>query len=148
MRPVWNLDPEFQSLLKQWVESRIWDDGTTLPVSQMLAVVEDGEIQAGVAFHDWNPRAGVIEISAASRNKRWLTRSVLKAIFSYVFEDIGCQLCAARVDPENTSLRRIFRSYGFNEFLIPRLLGRSKDQVVLTLTDDDWRSNKFNRKAS
>lgn len=148
MEPVFAGTHEFNQAIKQWVEMRIWNDGRELPPSRMMGVFEGGKIQAAVAFHDFQEKEGVIEISAASESKRWLTRKVLHAIFSYVFNDAKCQLCVARINPENTSLLRIFKAYGFNDIRIPRLLGREKDQIILTLTDDDWLASKFERKAA
>ncbi len=148
MDAVFAGNPDFNAAIKKWVENRIWDDGRELPESVMMGVFDKGKIVAAVAFHDFHPKEGVIEISAASDSKRWLTRNVLHAIFSYVFVTAKCQLCVARIDPENTSLLRIFKAYGFNDIRIPRLLGREKDQIVLTLTDDDWLANKFERKAA
>lgn len=140
--------PEINEALKQWVEHRIWDDGSTLPPSVMMGIFENRELIAAVAFHDYHPKAGVIELSAASESKRWLTRPVLHSMFSYVFNDAECQMCVVRIDPDNKSLFRIFKAYGFNDIRIPRLLGREKDQIVMTLTDDDWKANKFERKAA
>ncbi len=148
MDAVFAGNPEFNQAMKQWIEARIWDDGSTLPPSIMMGVCDNGKIVAAVAYHDYHEKEGVIEISAASESKRWLTRNVLHAIFSHVFVTAKCQLCVARIDPENTSLLRIFKAYGFNDIRIPRLLGREKDQIVLTLTDDDWLANKFERKAA
>ncbi len=148
MEVVWATDPSLNHAVKMWIEQRIWDDGRELPSSVTMGVFEDQKIVAGVAFHDFQPKAGVIEISAASENKRWLTRNVLKNIFGYVFNDARCQMCVARIDPDNTSLLRIFKAYGFNDIRIPRLLGRDKDQIILTLTQEDWEANRFNRKAA
>ena len=148
MEVVWASDPAMNHAVKMWSESRIWDDGREVPPSLTMGVLEDRKIVAGVAFHDFQPKAGVIEISGASESKRWLTRNVLKNIFGYVFNDARCQMCVARIDPDNTSLLRIFKAYGFNDIRIPRLLGRDKDQIILTLTQEDWEANRFNRKAA
>ncbi len=147
MEVVWPSDPAMNQAVKMWIENRIWDDGRELPPCVTMGVFEDKKIVAGVAFHDYQPKEGVMEISAASESRRWLTRNVLKNIFGYVFNEARCQLCVARIDPDNSSLLRIFKAYGFNDIRIPRLLGRSKDQIILTLTDDDWKANKFERKA-
>ena len=140
--------PALNQAIKEWIEQRIWTDGRVLPPSVTMGMFDDGAIVAGVAFHDWQPVEGVIEISAASDTKRWLTRPVLHAMFSYVFETAGCQLAVARIDPENKSLCRIFKAYGFEEYFIPRLMGRDKGQTILTLTEEAWRMNKFERKAA
>jgi RimJ/RimL family protein N-acetyltransferase len=141
--------PELNEAMKQWIESHIWSDGRTLPPSLTMGLFDEhAKIFAGVAFHNYDPWAGVIEISAASESKRWLTRPVLKAIFGYAFNDAGCQMVVARVDPEDKATVRIFKAYGFQEYVVKRLLGRDKDQCVLTLTDDDWKSNKFEKRVA
>lgn len=113
-----------------------------------MAVVDRGRVIAGVLYNNWHPENGVIELHAASADKRWLTRPVLKAIFAYPFDQIGCQLCVLRVSERNTPMLRIARAYGFNAYPIPRLRGRDEAECILTLTDDDWRSNRFNKDAS
>lgn len=111
-----------------------------------LAVIDADELIAGVVYHNFQPESGVIELSAASTSKRWLTRQVLKAMFSYPFDQLGCQMVVLRVSERNTPMIRIGKAYGFQDFVIPRLRGRDEAEVLLTLTDSDWRTNRFNRR--
>lgn len=106
---------------------------------------EDNEIIGGFYYHDWNPDAGVIEISGASVDKRWLTRKVLYGLFSYPFNDLQCQIVAMRHSAEDKPLARMLKAYGFHQVTIPRLFGRDHDAIVSTLTDDAWRSNGFHK---
>jgi RimJ/RimL family protein N-acetyltransferase len=99
---------------------------------------------AGFVFHNWNPEAGVIELSAASTSRRWLTRDRLRAVFGYPFDQLGCQLCIARISADNATARRIWKSLGADEFVIPRLRGRNEDEAIATLTVEAWRA--FERK--
>jgi len=108
-----------------------------------LAVIDADTLVAGIVYHNYAPAAGVIEISASSTTPRWLTRSVLFEMFSYPFEQIGCQLVAMRIRPSDKPLRRMLKAYGFSEYLIPRLRGRHEAELVMTLTDDAWRANGF-----
>jgi RimJ/RimL family protein N-acetyltransferase len=113
-----------------------------------MGVIKTGskpELIAGVVYHNWNPEAGVIELSAASSSKLWLTRPVLKAMFAYPFEQIGCQMAVLRVSVRNPIMVSIALRYGFKSHIIPRLRGRDEDEHILTLTDDDWRANRFNQ---
>lgn len=124
--------------------TRIWDH------CKALAVFDGEELIAVVIYHDWNPEAGVIEISAASTSKRWLTRKVLHEIFAYPFDRLEYQMVVARVSPNNQTdngrgTTRIFRAYGFDEYRIPRLRGRNEDEIIFTLTDDKWRSKSMER---
>lgn len=111
-----------------------------------IGVANDrNEIVGGFYYHDWNPDAGVIEISGASTDKRWLTRKVLYGLFAYPFNDLGCQLVAMRHSANDKALARMLKAYGFHQATIPRLFGRGHDAIVSTLTDDAWRSNGFHR---
>ena len=111
----------------------------------VFGLTKGDAVSAVVLFHNYDPGAGVIEISAASDDKRWLTRPVLRALFGYAFNELGCQAVVARIDPERAALARIFTAYGFQRFDLPRLRGRNKGEAVLILADDDWRLNGFHK---
>ncbi len=99
---------------------------------------------AGFVFHNWNPEAGTIEVSGASLRRNWATKDVVKAIFAYPFDQLGCQMVVARHSAGNARVRRIWKSLGADEFVIPRLRGRNEDEAIATLTVEAWRA--FERK--
>lgn len=96
-------------------------------------------IIAGVVFHNYSPESGVMEMSAAATSPRWLTRRVLHAMHSYIFEDAGCQMAAMRVGEQNARMRSIAERYGYTPYRIPRLRGRDEAEILFTLTDDEWK---------
>ena len=106
----------------------------------------DGKLIGGVVYHNYQPEAGTIELSSAATTPRWLNRLVLYAIFAYPFE-IGCQMALMRVSARNTRLHRQFDALGLRRHPIPRLYGRDEDGIIFTLTDDDWSTWRFKRKA-
>ncbi len=110
-----------------------------------MAVLDEGVVIAGVLYNNYHPDEGIIEMHAGSLDRRWLTRPVLKAMFSHVFDTFRCQLCVLRVSEFNRSMLRIAKAYGFQEHIIPRLRGRFEAEHILTLSDDDWRANRFNK---
>lgn len=146
MRPIWvhHSEPGYRSLLS-FMTQRIWGDDRDMMAGTIMAVVDEDAVKAVVLFHNYEPEAGVIEVSAASDSKRWLTRPILWEMFSYAFGEVGCQAVVARIDPDNTSLARIFTAYGFTRHDIPRLRGRDKADCVLVLTDDAWAANGFHK---
>jgi len=107
---------------------------------------ETGELVAGMVFHDWQPGPGLIQISSASKSPRWLTANVRYMMFSYPFDQIGCQMVVLQVSANNERMVRIAKAFGFTPYLIKRMRGRDEDGYVFTLTDDDWRNSKFTRK--
>ncbi len=111
---------------------------------QTAAVVDnDGHMVAGVVFHNWNAESGVLEVSAASLSRKWATRGVLRDLFGYVFKH--CQACVARTAENNTTVRRLWKAFGAQEYIIPRLRGREASEAILLLTDDAWAKSKFMR---
>ena len=101
----------------------------------------------GVIYHDWNPEAGTMCMSAAGE-PGWLSRSVLHAMHAYVFDVAGCQLAVLQVSERNHRMRRIGLAYGYTETRIPRLRGRDEAEMIMTLPDDEWRASRFHRSVT
>lgn len=110
-----------------------------------IGFVEDGTLIGGTVYTNWDPRAGVIELSTAATTPRWLSPRVLHAIFSYPFDEIGCQMVVLRVSERNTRMVKIAKRFGFEGYLIDRLRGRDEAEWVFTLTAEAWRDTKFER---
>ncbi len=110
-----------------------------------IGVARDERIVGGFVFHDYAPECDVIEMSFASSDRRWLTRSILYHVFSYVFDDLGCQMACARTPAGRGPVLRMARAYGFKQVRVPRLFGRREDGVISTLTVEDWKSNGFHK---
>jgi RimJ/RimL family protein N-acetyltransferase len=110
-----------------------------------IGVADGGRLVGGFVFHNYNPVAGVMEVSFAGTHGRWLTRPVLYAAFSYVFDQLGCQLAVSRSPAGLKTALRIASAYGFEQVRVPRLFGRHEDGVISTLTAEAWRSNGFHK---
>ena len=108
-----------------------------------MGVIEGDRLIAGIVYHNYCPEHGTIEITGAATTKRWLTRQVIRSMFGYPFDQIGCQMVVARHPEANESLRGMWISAGATEYVIPRLRGRHEAEVISTLTDDGWRSSKL-----
>jgi RimJ/RimL family protein N-acetyltransferase len=135
--------------MAQWCANEIWPcEGETFGNCTTMGVLLDKKLVAVVVFHNWQPNAGVIELSAAAISKRWLNRRVLRAIFRYCFERVEAQIVVLRTSPNDEALSRILKSYGFRCHRIPRLRGRHEDELINTLTDDDWKTSRFERQST
>lgn len=119
-----------------------WPDGWQ--IGTILAIAKGDKIVAAVLFHNWQPQNGVIEISAASDDRGWLSRAVLFDLFDYAFNQMGAQAVVARMDA-GRPLIRIFEAYGFRRYDIPRLRGRDAAETVMILGDEDWKANGFHK---
>lgn len=143
---VWggSANPELRDEIAKFVASRIGADRGFGPCVTM-GVVNGNRLIAGMVFHNYAPESGVIELSGASDSSRWLTRPVFKAMFSYPFEQAGCQMLVARHSERNARVRRMWRAVGAVEHIIPRLRGRDEAEVISTYTVETWREGKIMR---
>jgi RimJ/RimL family protein N-acetyltransferase len=141
MRPVYGQDEAVARL----VASLIPAAAHGFSAFTAMGVDHGGVLVGGFVFANWSPEAGTIEISYAGIDRRWLTRPVLYAAFSYVFDGIGCQMAIAQTPARLQHAVRIARAYGFKQVTIPRLYGRDQDGIISTLTAEEWRSNGFHK---
>jgi RimJ/RimL family protein N-acetyltransferase len=107
------------------------------------AILKDEQMIAGFVFHDWQPEFETIEISGVATDPAWFTRDHICEILGYAFS--FCQTCIAKTHEDNKRARRICKSFGAQEFILPRLRGRMASEAVLLLTDDAWAESKFMR---
>ena len=132
--------------IAKWVADKIPGCARGWDACVAMRIYTDRTI-GGVVFHDWNPEAGVMCMSAAGE-PGWLSRPVLYAMHSYIFDQAACQLAVMQVSEENERMRRIGLAYGYTEHRIPRLRGRDKAEIIMTLPDDVWRASRFHKVQS
>ena len=131
----------------QWVANELGQSDFAGGFLSAIGVADGGQLVGGTAFHNYYPKEGVIELSSACTDPGWLTRRMIRAIFTYAFDLLECQLAVMRVSADNSRMLNIARRFGFNLYTIPRLRGKSEDEVICTLTDDQWRASRFNRRS-
>jgi len=145
MRYSFHEGQEAQKWVK-WASERI--AGCERGWTECVAMRVYGDETAGVVvFHDYNPEAQTMCMSAAGK-PGWLTRQTLYAMHSYIFNDAACQLAVLQTSENNRTMQRIAKAYGYNPFRIPRLRGRHEAEIIWTLTDDDWRQSRFHKKVN
>ena len=142
------MTPFWDARVAAWVARRIPGCERGFGECQALGVEHKGEIVAGLVFHNWEPESGVIEISAAATDPRWMTRTVIRTALDYAFSQAGCQMVVARQAVTNLAPRKAWKALGAKEYIIPRLRGRNEAGSLITLTDDAWNASRFNREVS
>lgn len=146
MNIAWCHNDRAFDVVSEFVSTRIWGKPKPFLGNTAMGVVNRaGGLVAGVVFSNYDPDAGVIEMSAASDSARWMTRPVLWGMFNYAFNQMACQAVVLRTDPDNTRLARILTAYGFDRYDIPRLRGKNKPESLFILGDDVWRGNGFHK---
>jgi RimJ/RimL family protein N-acetyltransferase len=78
-----------------------------------LGVERDQELVAGIVYN--NLREANIEATIASSTPKWCTRSVLRAIFWYPFEQLGVGRLTAITELENDHVRTFLSRLGFQQ---------------------------------
>lgn len=141
------MTPFWDERVAAWVARRIPNCERGFEPCVGLGVLRrDKKLVAGLVFHNWEPEAGLIEVSGAAIDPRWMTRTVMNEALGYAFDVAGCQMVFARQSVKNEAPRKAWKALGAQEVIIPRLRGRHEDGSIITLTDDAWRASKF-RKA-
>jgi RimJ/RimL family protein N-acetyltransferase len=140
--------PDLNCNLSDWASHQIWGDERGFGPCMTLGVSDGSKLIAVVVYHNHHPENGIVELSAAAIDRRWLTGPVLTEMFTHAFDGLDCQLVVLRVAPSEKHLKRMLKAYGFQCYTIPRLRGRFEDELIFTLTDNDWRTNKFNMRLS
>lgn len=130
--------------IDEWVAGRLgfrpWSD------SYSIANVKDGFILGACVFHNWFPEYGVIELTAASDRKVWLTRELINALGDYVFDHLKCQMLVMRTSEDNAEAQKTAKALGCSQYTIPRLRGKKTNEVLHCLTDDDWQDHRYRRR--
>jgi hypothetical protein len=132
--------------LARLVADRIWpEQGKEFGNCHCICITDDGELAAGLVYHNFDPSAELIEISGAAWAKGWLTRAVLKIMYGYPFVDCGCQAVVQRVPDDDKAQHRMLKAFGAEHYRIPRLRGRDRAENIFVTTRETWEANKFAR---
>ena len=107
---------------------------------------EIGQLIAGMVYHNWDPDAGILEMSGASKDPQWLTRQTLARIYHVPFVKAQCQMTVMRVPEDDERLLRQLAVYGYVFVKVPRMFGRERNGVLCLLTYEAWAANKFNKR--
>lgn len=133
--------PDLNEMVCDLVSSILWPEGGkrfTSGTFCSLGVSDGSNLVAGVIYHNADPDSGVIELSSASRSRRWMNKSVLRSMFDVPFYILGMNLAVHRVSGDNQHMIKQFRRFGHNEYIVPHLSGPNISQHIFTLTKDEW----------
>lgn len=115
--------------------------------SKAIGVINaDGQLIAGMVYHNWDPESGTIEMSGAATDPKWLSVETLRRVYQYPYLQLGCQLTYMRVSAENDRLLRQLAAFNYSFIRMPRMLGRDRDAVLCQLTYEAWADNKICRR--
>jgi len=94
-----------------------------------IGVVNDrGKIVGAAVFHEY--RGTDIQISCASESPKWISKKVLRAIFSYPFKQLGCRRVTVMTPSKHAHMRQLIDRLGFKQEGILRDAYQDDDCVV------------------
>jgi RimJ/RimL family protein N-acetyltransferase len=135
-------NPDLNKMLCRFVGERIGVDH--FGPCGSLGVVKGSTVVAGIVFHNWIPDYGVIEISAAADDPRWLARKTIRQVMKICFDQHQCQQIYARIEISNHRACQIFDFLGFRKIVLPNMRGKDRDENLYLMTADEWASHKLN----
>ena len=117
----------------RWVVDRV--DHMDVPREYAaIGVARDGELIAGVIYHNFIPDYRGLEISMASSSPRWATRRTIRALLSYPFEQLGCRWVLTCTPHKNEAALRVNRALGFvQRGVLPDFYDAKKHAVLMTM---------------
>jgi orotate phosphoribosyltransferase len=112
-----------------------------------IGVTDGARMIAGIVYHNYDPDAGVLQISvAAEPGTRWCTPETLRRLYQFPFLQAGCQMVIQIVPAEDVGAQRQMAAMNHTLTRIPRLLGSTRDAVLGQLTVEDWIDSKVCRR--
>jgi hypothetical protein len=104
------------------------------PYSVLASIDADGHITAGVVFQNWTGRD--IELSVAAIS---IPRSLLRAIYRYTVEQLGCRRVTFRIRSSDLRTQESAQRLGAKwEGRIRRFYSDTEDAVILGILEEDF----------
>lgn len=123
--------------LRGWLEERV---KVALPNdAQFVGRIESERILAAIAFSHWS--GPDVEISVAAEPGS-ASRRLLNTLFGYVFEQLGCARCTARIRISNQASIALAERLGFQREGVMRQWFGDEDAVIYGLLRNEhgiWR---------
>lgn len=116
----------YDAEIAYWVAQRLGVN--SFGPCRAIGVGLDGEIIAGVVYHDCRHRS--LEMSIASTTPKWATRLTLKHFFAYPFLTQGVDRVTALVDADATDIQRFDERLGFVKEGVLRKAHPNGDAII------------------
>ena len=97
----------------KWVAERIGWSASELEPCTTIGFVLDGNLICGIVFNSFRPSSRDIHLTIAADNPVWATRRNIKAIFYYVFIQLGCNRLTLTIKKKNKRARKLAEGLGF-----------------------------------
>jgi RimJ/RimL family protein N-acetyltransferase len=127
---IYDQHPEFVEWICRELDCEIKDCTT---ITQAV----DGQIEAVTIF--WNQRYDDVELAIAARSPKWGSRKYIKAVFEYVFYQLGLARATALVDEDNQRSIKMLERLGFIREGVIRKANKGKDVIIYGMLKEECR---------
>ena len=130
----------------KWVAARIPHVGDVgFGPCEAIGVVGSNGLIAGVVYHDYQPRAGSIQLSMAADNPRWAKKEIIAGLLRYPFEQLKCYRVWTGTPIDNTMALRVNSKIGFTrEAVLAHGFGYKKHTVIMRMLLPDYTRRYIN----
>ena len=107
---------EDKFLIAQWVAERVpqvRDIRDFGPFVSLGILDKQDNLIAGCVYNNYTGHD--IHLTFAADSPKWATRTNIKRILTYPFEEAGCRRCSALVAKGNKRVRKLLTGLGFKE---------------------------------
>lgn len=120
--------------------------GHAIPPTWCAVWLVKGEIRGAVAFEDYRPQYGTVELTCFLCATGMLPPRYWRAVLADCFDRLECQAVIMRTD--NPRMRDIAQRMGCTITYLPRVRGRNRGEWFCLLADDVWRAKDEGSKRS
>lgn len=110
--------------LRPWLEQRI---GYVPEEAKFIGRLQDGDVVAVVGIGHWH----VYDCEIFLASEGGISRPLVRAVFRYVFDDLGCWRCTARVEDGSGWDRELERLGFVREGVLREATPQRTDMAVL-----------------
>lgn len=105
--------------------------------ARAIGIGMDGEIIAGMAVLDMDKRFGNAEIAMAATTPRWASRSTIRKLLSYPFEQLNCRRITTVTAASNEVALKMNRQLGFQQEGVMRKALGDEDAIIMGLLKEE-----------
>ena len=128
-----------------WVASRL-EKETPWVGHQAIGVCRDGVLVGGVVIDKYEKEARC-SLNAAGEDEHWLTKTFIRMVFQYAFDQLNCNIIVNTVDSDNVQSIALTTKLGFTHVCTIPNGCAGADLLIFTMSKADcrWLTPKVNK---
>jgi hypothetical protein len=103
-----------------------------------MGIIKDGEIKVGLVWCEWKRDCSTISMCLAVEDSKFITPGIMRDVFSYAFDDLGCRRITNSCSINNRKAIAVNLRSGFKqEGVIRHGYTDGSDMVIFGLLKDE-----------